>query len=83
MVAFTKGSRTQTMDHSVRNLVVAILSWVAEGERQNLSERTKAEVARARQCVSTSEGLFGRATGTVLGRVLVKRDCRGRQSHVL
>jgi len=25
------------MDHSVRNLV-AILSWVAEGERQNLSE---------------------------------------------
>jgi DNA invertase Pin-like site-specific DNA recombinase len=82
MVAFTKGSRTQTMDHSVRKLV-AILSWVAEGERQNLSERTKAEVARARQCVSTSEGLFGRSTGTVLGRVLVKRDCRGRQSHVL
>jgi DNA invertase Pin-like site-specific DNA recombinase len=82
MVAFTKGSRTQTMDHSVRNLV-AILSWVAEGERQNLSERTKAEVARARQCVSTSEDLFGRSTGTVLGRVLVKRDCRGRQSHVL
>ena len=64
MVAFTKGSRTQTMDHSVRNLVVAILSWIAEGGRQNLSERTKAEVARARQCLSTSEDLFGRSTGT-------------------
>ena len=60
------------MDHSVRNLVVAILSWVAEGERQNLSERTKAEVTRARQCVSTSEDLFGRSTGTAWDEYLSK-----------
>jgi len=28
--------------------MLAIFSWVAERERENLSERTKAEVARAR-----------------------------------
>ena len=43
-----KEAWTQTTDRSIRNLMLAIFSWVAERERENLSELTKAGVARAR-----------------------------------
>lgn len=43
-----KESWTQTTDRSIRNLMHAILSWVAERERENLIDRTKAGVERAR-----------------------------------
>ncbi len=43
-----KEAWTQTTDRSIRNLMLAIFSWVAERERENLSERTKAGVSRAR-----------------------------------
>ncbi|MDD1721472.1 MAG: recombinase family protein [Euryarchaeota archaeon] len=43
-----KEAWTQTTDRSIRNLMLAIFSWVAERERENLSERTKAGVFRAR-----------------------------------
>ena len=43
-----KEAWTQTTDRSIRDLILAIFSWVAERERENLSERTKAGVARAR-----------------------------------
>jgi putative DNA-invertase from lambdoid prophage Rac len=39
---------TQTTDQLVRTLMSSIFSWVIELERKNLSERTKAGVARAR-----------------------------------
>jgi DNA invertase Pin-like site-specific DNA recombinase len=44
-----KEAWTQTTDRSIRNLMLAIFSWVAERERENLSERTKAGVSRARK----------------------------------
>lgn len=43
-----KEAWTQTTDRPIRNFMLAIFSWVAERERGNLSERTKAGVARAR-----------------------------------
>ena len=43
-----KEAWTQTTDRSIRNLMLAIFSWVAGRERENLSERTRAGVARAR-----------------------------------
>ena len=43
-----KEAWTQTTDRSIRNLMLAIFSWVAGRERENLSERTKTGVARAR-----------------------------------
>ncbi len=39
---------TRQTEPSVRNLMLAIFSWVAEREHENLRERTKAGVARAR-----------------------------------
>jgi DNA invertase Pin-like site-specific DNA recombinase len=47
---------TQSSDKSVRELLIMILSWVANRERDNLIERTKAGIDRAR------------AEGKVLGR---------------
>jgi len=40
-----KETWTQTTDRSIRNLMLAIFRWVAERERENLSERTKVGVA--------------------------------------
>ena len=37
-----------TSDKSIRNLILAIFSWVAEREREMLSQRTKEGLARAR-----------------------------------
>jgi DNA invertase Pin-like site-specific DNA recombinase len=37
-----------TTDVSIRNLILAIFSWVAERERELLLERTKVGIARAR-----------------------------------
>jgi putative DNA-invertase from lambdoid prophage Rac len=38
---------TQTSDKSIRQLLIAIMSWVAQRERENLIERTKAGLDRA------------------------------------
>ena len=40
---------TQTIDRSMRNLMLSILAWVAERERDNLRERTKAGLQRAKE----------------------------------
>jgi DNA invertase Pin-like site-specific DNA recombinase len=37
-----------TTDKSIRNLILAIFSWVAEREREMLSQRTKEGLARAK-----------------------------------
>jgi DNA invertase Pin-like site-specific DNA recombinase len=39
---------TQNKDKSVRQLLIMIMSWVAQRERENLVERTKAGLDRAR-----------------------------------
>jgi putative DNA-invertase from lambdoid prophage Rac len=46
----------RTSEKSIRELLIAILSWVAQRERENLVERTKAGIDRAR------------AEGKILGR---------------
>jgi DNA invertase Pin-like site-specific DNA recombinase len=43
-----KESFTQSSDKSVRTLLLMIMSWVAERERENLVERTKLGLDRAR-----------------------------------
>ena len=47
---------TRSTDKSIRDLLIMIMSWVAQRERENLVERTKAGLDRAR------------ADGQVLGR---------------
>ena len=42
-----KEAWTRTTNRSIRNLVLAIFSWVAERERKNLSGPTRAGVAQA------------------------------------
>ena len=54
----------QTTDRSIRNLMLAIFSWIAERERENLSEWTKSGVARAR------------IEGKYIGRPLREVNCR-------
>ena len=39
---------TRSDDKSIRSLLISILSWVAQRERENLVERTKAGLDRAR-----------------------------------
>jgi putative DNA-invertase from lambdoid prophage Rac len=39
---------TQTSDKSIRQLLIMLMSWVAQRERENLVERTKAGLDRAR-----------------------------------
>jgi len=54
---------TQTTGRSIWNLMLAIFSWVAELERENLSERMKAEVSRARNEGKHIDGPFVISTG--------------------
>ena len=44
-----KESWLSVTDKSIRNLIMSIFSWVAERERENLVERTKAGIERARK----------------------------------
>ena len=44
-----KESWLSVTDKGIRNLVMSIFSWVAERERENLIERTKAGIERARE----------------------------------
>lgn len=53
---------TRTQDRSIRELLTAIMSWVAQRERDNLIERTKAGLDRAR------------ADGKILGKPRVDID---------
>lgn len=44
-----KESWLSVTDKSIRELIMSIFAWVAERERENLVERTKAGIARARE----------------------------------
>lgn len=54
----------------VRSLLIAIFSWVAEQERNRLSERTRAGMARARR------------DGVHVGRPIVRVDMRHAQTLI-
>lgn len=67
-------SFTQSKDKSVRQLLLMLMSWVAQRERENLIERTKAGLDRAR-----SEGkLLGRPRATIDMDVVNQRRVEGK-----
>jgi DNA invertase Pin-like site-specific DNA recombinase len=72
-----KEAWTKTTDRSIRNLMLAIFSWVVERECENLSERTMPGWHERAVRGNISAGLSGRSNGERLMSI-GQRDYRGR-----